>query len=267
MLRKYWHVIGIAIQNTLVYRLNFLFRVLFGFIPLLALISLWRTIYGGQAGEVAGYSLAGMISYYLVVTFVDALTAVNEDDWQIAADIRDGNISQFLLKPISYLGYRLCLFLAGRLVYTAVAFLPVTLLILSLRRYFILPPDGATFGWFLLSLAMTALLQFFLSYSLALLSFWLLEVSTIIFIVFAFEYIAGGHMFPVDLFPPVVSHILMLTPFPYQLFFPASVYSGRIAGAALYQGLVVQAAWVLAAGLLARWVWHRGIRRYAAVGG
>ena len=65
-----------------------------------------------------GYTLAEMISYYLVVNVVDALTAVTEDDWQIAADIKDGNISQFLLKPIDYLRYRLCLFAAGRMVYT-----------------------------------------------------------------------------------------------------------------------------------------------------
>ena len=101
-MRKYWHVINIGIQNTLVYRVNFLFRAVFGLIPLMATIFLWRAIYAGQAagGEVAGYTLAQMTSYYLLVTIVDALTAVNEDDWQIAADIKDGNISQFLLKPM-----------------------------------------------------------------------------------------------------------------------------------------------------------------------
>src|SRR4030095_14535741 len=39
-MRKYWHVINIGIQNTLVYRVNFLFRALFGLIPLMAMISL-----------------------------------------------------------------------------------------------------------------------------------------------------------------------------------------------------------------------------------
>src|SRR5262249_43416096 len=144
--RKYWHVINIGIQNTLVYRVNFLFRSLFGLIPLMAMISLWRAIYAGQGTEVAGYTLAQMVSYYLVVTIVDALTAVNEDDWQIAADIKDGNISQFLLKPIDYLAYRLCLFGAGRLIYTLVAFLPVALFILYLRQYFVLPVDGIAVG-------------------------------------------------------------------------------------------------------------------------
>src|SRR5437667_2737769 len=143
-MKKYWHVINIGIQNTLVYRMNFLFRSVFSLIPLFATISLWRAIYSGQPGDVAGYTLAQMTSYYLVVTIVDALTAVTEDDWQIAADIKDGNISQFLVKPIDYLTYRLCLFGAGRLIYTTVACVPVAVFIFVQRQYFVGPPDAAT---------------------------------------------------------------------------------------------------------------------------
>src|SRR5882724_10897953 len=159
-MKKYFHVINIGIQNNLTYRFNFLMRTLFGLIPLVAMLYVWRTIYEGKgAGSMVGdYSLAQMISYYLLVTVVDALTAVSEDDWQIATDIKDGNISQFLLKPIDYLAYRLCLFGTGRLIYTIVAVVPVTLFILLQRKYFVLPPDWATFGWFLVSTVMTALL-------------------------------------------------------------------------------------------------------------
>ncbi len=266
-MKKYWHVVNIGIQNLLVYRVNFLFRCLFGLIPLTASISLWRAIYAGKPGDIAGYSLAQMVSYYLMVTIVDALTAVNEDDWQIAADIKDGNISQFLLKPIDYLTYRLCLFGAGRLIYTAVACVPVTLFIFFQRENFVLPPDATTFAIFLVSVALTGLLQFFLSYTMALLAFWLLEISTLIFILFAFEYIAGGHLFPLDILPPALAKALFLTPFPYMLFFPVNVYLGRTTGGALAQGLCVQLCWVVAAYLLARFVWARGIRKYSAVGG
>ena len=89
---------------------------------LTALLLLWRTVYAAKGGDatVANYTLAEMISYYLLITLVDALTAVNEDDWQIAADIKDGNISQFLLKPVDYLWYRLWLLVAGRVAYVAV---------------------------------------------------------------------------------------------------------------------------------------------------
>src|SRR6267142_4053252 len=140
-------------QNNLTYRFNYLTRTLFGFIPLTAVLMLWRTIYSapGASSTIATYTLAQMISYYLLVAIVDALTAVNEDDWQIAADIKDGNISQFLLKPIDYLTYRLCLFLSGRVTYLAVAAAPITIFILCLSKYFVLPPSWSALGWFFLS--------------------------------------------------------------------------------------------------------------------
>ena len=232
-------------------------------------IYLWRAVYGGNTAksDVAGYSLAGMTSYYLLVTIVDALTAVTEDDWQIAADIKDGNISQFLLKPIDFLTYRLCLFFAGRLVYTAVAAVPLALFIFWLRRYWVWPAGWTTLGLSLFSLMLTGFLQFFVSYTLALLAFWVMEVSTFIFMAFAFEYIAGGHLFPLNILPPFWENALYYTPFPYLLYFPVSIYLGQTKSGQVLHGLVMQAAWVLAAYGAARFVWGRGIRKYAAAGG
>jgi ABC-2 type transport system permease protein len=268
-MKKYWHVINIGIQNNLTYRFNFLARTDFGFIPLIAMLYVWRAIYQGKGtgANVGDYSLAQMISYYLLVTIVDALTAVNEDDWQIAADIKDGNISQFLLKPIDYLAFRFCLFFSGRITYLAVAATPLVLFILCYKSYFVLPADWTTLGCFLFSTALTALLQFFTSYAMAMLAFWVLEVSTFIFILFAFEYLASGHLFPLDILPRGLEQALYFTPFPYQLFFPVSIYMGKTTGLEIGRGLLIQFLWVLAAYVLARFMWARGIRKYSAVGG
>ena len=76
-----------------------------------------------------------MLFYYLLVAVVDVLTAVNEDDWQIAADIREGNISQFLLKPVDYLWYRLSLFFAGRIAFVAMAVGPLAFFLFCFREY------------------------------------------------------------------------------------------------------------------------------------
>jgi ABC-2 type transport system permease protein len=267
--RKYLHVLGIGIQNTLVYRVNFLFRAALGLIPLMGTLFVWRTIYGDKApGELVGsYTLAAMVSYYLLVTFVDALTAVAEDDWQIAADIKDGNISQFLLKPVDYLTYRFCLYVSGRAIYTTVALVPVAIFAWAQREYLVGPADLTATLAFIGSTLMAGLLQFFIAYTSALLAFWVLDVSTFIFILFAFEYIASGHLFPLDLLPPLLTKVLMLTPYPYLCHFPVSVYLGRVTGADLWQGLSIQALWVVLGYGLARFVWSRGIRRYSAAGG
>jgi ABC-2 type transport system permease protein len=272
-MKKYRHVLNIGIQNSLTYRFNFLARSLFGLIPLIAMLYVWRAIYSGNAAKNGGsavvgtYTFAEMVSYYLLSTVVDALTAVNEDDWQIAADIKDGNISQFLLKPIDYLWYRFCLFISGRITYLAVAVVPLAIFISCLHSYFVLPPSGTALAMFLVSVTLTALLQFFMSYTMAMLAFWVLEVSTFIFILFAFEYLASGHLFPLDILPPFLERVLYFTPFPYQLYFPVSVYMGKTAGVELARGLFIQVLWVGAMYALARFAWKRGIKKYAAVGG
>jgi ABC-2 type transport system permease protein len=134
---KYAHVLSMGVQNTLVYRANFLFRAAFGLVPLMATLFLWKAIYADKPAGVAigAYTLAQMVSYYLLVTVVDAVTAVAEDDWQIAADIKDGAVSQFLLKPLDYLAYRLCLYLSGRLIYTSVALIPVAFFLFFQREF------------------------------------------------------------------------------------------------------------------------------------
>src|ERR1700709_563767 len=176
-MKKYRHVLNIGIQNSLTYRFNFLVRSLFGLIPLMAMLSVWRAIYKGNGEEGKGdmvgtYTFAEMVSYYLLTTIVDALSAVNEDDWQIAADIKDGNISQFLLKPIDYLWYRFCLFLSGRVTYLAVVAVPLALFIVYHREHFEPPAGASAFALFLVSIVLTALLQFFMSYTMAMLAFW-----------------------------------------------------------------------------------------------
>jgi len=145
--------------------------------------------------------------------------------------------------------------------------LPLALFILSLHKFFVLPASWIAFGCFLLSTLLTALLQFFISYSMAMLAFWVLEVSTFIFIVYAFEYLASGHLFPLDILPPVLQQFLAYTPFPYQLYFPVSIYMGKATGTDLWRGLLIQAGWAILAYVIARFAWRRGIKKYSAVGG
>src|SRR5260221_6492322 len=101
-MKKYLHVISIGIQNNLTYRFNYLTRTLFSFIPLFAMLSLWRTIYSqpGSASTLSDYTQAQIIFYYMLVATVDVLTAEDEDGWPVAGGIPEGHISQVLLKAV-----------------------------------------------------------------------------------------------------------------------------------------------------------------------
>ncbi len=172
---KYISVFNIGLQNTFVYRWNYFLRSLFGLIPLAGTVFLWSAVFKERGGSLHGYDYGSMIYYYLLTILVSNLVTPTEDEWQIAADIREGQINSLLTKPMSYLAYRFSIFLSGRLVYTFVTLPPIALIFLYFRHYIVPPEHAATYVLATISLLMSALIQFFITYSLAMMAFWLLE--------------------------------------------------------------------------------------------
>lgn len=262
----HWHLFKMGLQNTAAYRTNFFCRALFSLVPLISAMAIWRAVFAGKQ-TIAGYTLADMLSYYLVVTVVEITTAVTEDEWQVANDIKDGVISQFLIRPLDYLGYRLTLFAANRVVYGVAALLPIAAIIAWNTKYLSFPASITLAIAFLCSLVLAATIQFLLAYLTSMLAFWVLEISTFSFMLLAAQRIASGEMFPLDLLPTWLARLLMLTPFPYCMFFPANLYLGRVTGGGIGQGLAIQVLWILILFTLARVLWHCGLRSYTSVGG
>src|SRR5438034_1598085 len=173
-IEKYLSVFNIGLQNTFVYRWNYFLRAVFGLIPLAGTVFLWRAIFREPGGGMNGYDYGSMIYYYLLIIIVTNLVTPTEDEWQIAADIREGQINSFLTKPVSYLAYRFSIFLSGRLVFTAVTIPPIIVILFYFRDFLAFPSNGMTYVCALLSLVMAALMQFFITYSLAMMAFWFL---------------------------------------------------------------------------------------------
>jgi viologen exporter family transport system permease protein len=264
---KYVSVFNIGLQNTFVYRWNYFLRALFGLIPLAGTVFLWRAVFEERGGGLHGYDYSSMIYYYLLTLLVSNLVTPTEDEWQIAADIREGQINALLTKPMSYLAYRLSIFLSGRLVYTFVTLPPIALIFFYFRDYIVLPQDPLTYLFATISIVMAAFIQFFITYSLAMMAFWVLEISTIVFIVYSFEYFLGGQMFPIDIMPVGIQAVMKWLPFYYELFCPVAIFLGRLQGAALAEALAIQSGWLLLAWAAARAMWKRGLGHYQAVGG
>ena len=74
-------------------------------------------------------------------------------------------------------------------------------------------------------------------------------------------------MFPLDMMPPAIQHALAFTPFPSMLYAPIAIYMGKISGNGIALGLLTQLFWVTMMYALARFMWRRGIKKYAAFGG
>ncbi|HXX42668.1 MAG TPA: ABC-2 family transporter protein, partial [Chthoniobacterales bacterium] len=151
--------------------------------------------------------------------------------------------------------------------YTFVTLPPIALIFLYFHNYITLPSDPLTYVLAIVSTMMAAFIQFFITYSLAMMAFWILEITTFVFIVYSFEYFLGGQMFPIDIMPAGIQAVMKWMPFYYELFCPVAIFLERLRGPALFQALAIQTGWLFLTWAAARGMWRRGLSHYQAVGG
>ncbi|MBV9392028.1 MAG: ABC-2 family transporter protein [Verrucomicrobia bacterium] len=267
VVRKYVKVFDVGLQNNVIYRWNFLLRAIFELCPLIGTIFVWRSVFESRGKGIGDYNYASIVFYFVLVLVLGTLISPQDDEWQVAADIRDGQINSFVIKPANYLAYRFTLFLSSRVLYT-VATLPILILVLLISHAYIALPSGLA-AWLvsLYSVVMAGVLQFLIAYSVALLAFWMLEISTVRFIVYSFEYFFSGHFFPLSFLSPQIRAVVNWTPFPYEMYFPITIIMGNVHGRELIKGLTIQTGWVMLAAFGAIFLWRKGLGHYEAVGG
>jgi ABC-2 type transport system permease protein len=268
-MNKYLKVIEVGIQNNFVYRYNFFIQTVFQFVPLITTVLLWSAAYEGKAATatIADYTLTKMIGYYILVMIASNVVGNWWQDFQISEEIRNGQLNKYLLKPVSYLGYRLSLVLSNKIVYISVVAIPLTIGLFLFRYYFPAPANPLILILFIFSLLLTLVMNFLLSFCIGLISFWMLEVSTLFFIFYGVQYFLSGGLFPLDLLPKPLYAITKLLPFYYQAFFPVSMYMGKFNTTEIIHAIIIQIIWVIVIYLIAKLLWYRGLKRYAASGG
>ncbi len=150
-LRLQVQIFNLGVQSNLVYRWNFLMRVAVSFVPLLGSVFLWNAVFSGHK-SFAGYTFESMVAYFITLIILDTMTTPNEDDFQIAEDIREGRINTLLLKPIDYRLYRFHLYAAARIVHSGFALIPLGISMIWLGHYYHGLPWLENLPWALLAI-------------------------------------------------------------------------------------------------------------------
>ena len=266
-LNKYRAAFSVGLQSNLVYRVNFAIRGFFSFFHLVVVFILWTAAYTGSP-LIGGFNFAQTFTYFVALIVVQFMIGAFNEDYQISEDIRNGLINQFLLKPVNYFAYRFSIYLSARLVTGLLILLPVLVSYPLLKDYLELPTDLWRLAYGLPALFMSALIQFGIAYCFGLLSFWFLEIQGLVILSMALESVLGGQIFPLDLMPKWLFDLSQYLPYYYQMYFPVAIFTGRVNDpAAVLNGLLIQAGWVLVIMAIGQLLWRRGLRLHTAVGG
>jgi len=266
---KYGKILKISLVERMAYRGDFLLGTVLRFLPMISAIFLWRAVFeGSKQDSLSGYTYSQVIAYLLLVHVSRMFSSMPGLAAGVARDIRDGNLKRYLIQPLDLMAYLVSYRIAHKIAYIITSLIPYGGLFLVCSGFFeTFPSPGTIFYWFM-ALILAFFLGFFFELTLGMLGFWMLEISSFLYLVNTLNFFVSGHFFPIDLMePPWLATLLKCLPFQFLAYFPAAVFLGKIPMNELPFYLAVQAFWVLVFFCLARVLWHRGLKRYSAFGG
>ncbi|MEQ1825066.1 MAG: ABC-2 family transporter protein [Pirellula sp.] len=269
-----WIILKTALAERLAYRGDFALGTLMRFLPIITQIFLWWAIFQSlnpadpDLAKLAGYSFQDMVAYYLLTMLGRAFSSMPGLSSSISTKIRDGEIKKFLVQPVDLISFLFWSRVAHKVAYYTMATVPFALVFFLCRSYF--PngvPDVWTFSAFVLSLLLSFMLGFYLETCIGLVGFWMLEVSSLLFVYMLFQFFLSGHMFPLDILPPPFFKIVSYLPIKYLAYFPAAVFLGKVQGTQLAIDLAMLSAWTVFFMILSRVLYRKGLQRYSGFGG
>jgi len=265
MFKKYSAIIKTEFQRMLTYRFDYIGFRLANLLEISAQLIIWTVVFQSQT-IVSGYTYREMISYVLIGWLILFLTSSYGFEDNIARDIHRGTLSNFLLKPVSYLKYVSVLSL-GRVSLSLLAGVIMSGILIFLFRNIVLAPAGIISV--LLVAAMVFLgyfIRLFLSILIGFIAFWTINIGGPQYSLnIAVKFLSGAY-FPMNLLPAFFVNISLAFPFVYNFYFPVQIYLGKLSLLDGLRGLGMEILWLVLLYAAIKIVWRFGIKKYEGVG-
>ncbi|OAM74197.1 ABC transporter permease [Devosia elaeis] len=252
-----------AFQSRLAYR-NQVWASAFGELVIsFAFIAIWTAAFAGQV-VVDGATLPEMITYVMIAGLLYWNTDRLIND--VGEAVRTGDITIFLLKPLSYPASLLATHFGHYVFDQLVVTLPVLLIVgFSVG---LLPPASLFHALMALPFwALSWLMLFTLGALCGLLAFWLLTAFALEWFLKGIMALASGAIVPLWFMPGWLSGILGYLPFAWVSYYPTAIYLGKLDPPATFLYFGIGLAWLAALGGFLAWLWSRARHRLIVQGG
>mgnify|MGYP003964132213 CR=1 FL=1 len=261
--QAYAHVFMIAWQKTFAFRVSTYVQLGIASIMLVSMFYLWGTLFADQT-ELVGYTKQDMLTYYVLIQYLLASIYAYVP---IAQEIRDGDLSKYLTRPMNYLGYHYAHSISRRILQLLLGLPAVIIIFLLFSGSFSIPTSLLSYTLFFFALFQAMTLLFLLDVLLGLMEFWILFSGSITFISDMIVFFLAGSYIPLEFLPGWIQIISDVLPFKYMGAFVVNTFVGRLTISESLTGIVIQMLWIIMFAMMISVVWKRGLRRYEAVGG
>ncbi len=262
-MEKYLKIFQITFAQYFVYRLSFILWRARNFFNLIFLYFLWTSVFHNQK-IVFNYTIDKLITYIILINIMTAIV-LGTRTTDVTEDILSGNIANDLLKPMSFFKVIISRESADKIINFLFSLVEVLVLLTVFHPKVFLQPDFAAYPLFILTLIIGIAISFFISLSLSFISFWSAETWAPRFIYMTLVSLVAGTFFPLDVLPKPVYNFLLLTPFPYLVYFPSKIFISGVSSSLIWP-IIISLIWCILLYRIMLIVWKNGIRNYSAYG-
>lgn len=257
-----WAALKNGFQDATVYRTEFLIEVLgSAFVPAAVQWILWYALFNlSGMTSVAGMTYVDLIQYTLVSLLFSQIRG-GDHDFEIQEMIRNGQLSQYLLKPLSVVefvyirGVAPKLFLAGLCLLIGV----------TVGSYFGLNPFRMVGA---MGLALIGnIIHYQVGVVLSTTAFYWEEAYSILMVKNMIVGILSGEVIPLNLFPENMQWIWKSTPFYLYVFGPVQFATSKWSVNEFVFHLGMSFVWLFVCWGLIRIFWGMGMKKYLSIGG
>ncbi|NBA97158.1 hypothetical protein GUY40_19785 [Pseudomonas sp. R5(2019)] len=205
------------------------------------------------------YSLNETYVYFVAVLSLNRLNNVYDLIVRVSDHVREGRLESFFVKPISYFGYNLSLFLGESLLYYVPVF-TVALVFSCLTGNI-----EAGVGFVVLAIV-SQFFCFLVGMIMAVVAFWVVRPDMVLSFQVVLFGVFGGTLMPLSFWPSSILPIMEYNPFRLMIGGPAEFLLRPSLELLITLGWMF-VCWGVAFSVLFSIAFHQGSKRYAGAGG
>lgn len=193
-MRKYFQIFKLSLISEFSYRFNFILWRVRNVLQILVVFFFWNNVFGGQNEDLFGYNKEKILTYVFGVLVLRAIV-LSARAVDVAGEISSGNLTNFLIKPLSYFKYWFTRDIASKTLNLGFSLLEIVLLYFLIKPPIYIQSDPLTILGFLISLFLAVVLFFVILFLVNCVSFWMPEnawAAQFLFIGIILEFLAGG---------------------------------------------------------------------------
>lgn len=263
-IKKYFCIFSMSFKTKSIYKLSVVFNIISCVCKLFIQINIWKSLISSNVKD--SISLKDMCLYIVVNMLILCLVNIDVSKY-IEDNVRDGSISTYLVRPMSY-KYYLFFDAIGKNVFTMIFTILPVVMITAIFIGIPFPEYVMQYSISLLFITIGIFISFELSYIIGLFAFWLQSSWFLKFYINGAITLFGGTAVPLWFYPKTLRRICDFLPFRYITFEAIDYYLNDYGiSADIIPKIITGIVWILILKLIGHIIWKLALKNLSVNGG